>query len=100
MGQRKVSILDNAAEEVAHVAYFIESKGFPKAAKKFIADSFKFFEKLGDTRLEHRPCKHKVWANEGYRCATFRKKYIVAYLANADEIIICDFALQKILPSY
>jgi hypothetical protein len=27
----------------------------------------------------------------------FRKKYIVSYLDNTDEIIICEFALQKLL---
>lgn len=34
---------------------------------------------------------------EGYRCANFRKKYVVAYLDTEDEVIICDFALQKLL---
>jgi hypothetical protein len=29
--------------------------------------------------------------------ATFRRKYVVSYLDNADEIIICEIALQKLL---
>ncbi len=47
MAERKVSILNNAAEEVAHVAYFIESKGLPKTAKKFVDDS--------ETKSCHQP---------------------------------------------
>jgi hypothetical protein len=64
MAQRKVSILDKAAEEVAYVAYFIESKGLPKTAKKFVDDSFGFFQRLGDAapNINHaafRPGKRK-----------------------------------------
>jgi hypothetical protein len=29
--------------------------------------------------------------------ANFKKKYVVAYLDTDEEIIICDFALQKLL---
>lgn len=97
MAQRKVSILDKAAEEVAYVAYFIESKGYRNTARKFVHDSFDFFSRLGDDRIKHRPCTFAKWKDEGYRCATFRKKYIVAYLDAEDEVVICDFALQKLL---
>lgn len=97
MAQRKVSVLDKAAEEVAYVAYFIESKGLPKTAKKFVAESFKFFKTLGDPTIKHRPCHFLEWKEEGYRCANFKKKYVVAYLDTEDEIIICDFTLQKLL---
>lgn len=97
MAQRKVSILDQAAEEVAYVAFFIESQGVPKTAKRFVAEAFKFFQTLGGTQITHRPCKFVEWREEGYRCANFRKKYVVAYLDSEDEVIICDFAIQKLL---
>lgn len=95
MGKRKVTILESASEGVAHVAYFIEGEGLPQTAKKFVDDAFDFFEHLSDDRFVHRPCKYAVWQLLNYRCANFRKKYIVAYLDNTDEIIICDFVLQK-----
>jgi len=97
MAQRKVTILDKAAEEVAHVGYFIESKGLPETAKRFVDEAFLFFHNLGDFRIKHKPCRFIEWKEEGYRCADFRKKYIVAYLDTDKEIIICDFALQKLL---
>jgi hypothetical protein len=50
MGKRKVSILEPAATAVAEVAWFIESKGMPQTAKKFVDDAFLFFEKLSDER--------------------------------------------------
>jgi hypothetical protein len=54
MGKRKVSILEPAATAVAEIAWFIESKGMPQTAKKFVDDAFAFFEKLSDERIVHK----------------------------------------------
>jgi hypothetical protein len=97
MAQREVSILDKAVEEVANVAYFIEGKGLPATAKKFVDSAFLFFEKLGKSPVTHKPCSFTAWKELNYRCVPFRKKFMVAYLDMEDEIIICDFALQKML---
>jgi hypothetical protein len=67
MGKRKVSILSNASEELAHIAYFIESKGLPDTAKKFVFDAFAFFETLADDRLSHQPCKFQYWKMKDYK---------------------------------
>lgn len=97
MGKRKVTILDKAVDEVARISWFIEYQGYPNEAKKFVDSAFQFFEKLSNNKVRHRPCGYEVWKLAGYRCAQFRKKYIVAYIDNSDEIIICDFTLQKLL---
>lgn len=81
MGKRKVTILDAATDAVAEIAFFIESKGMPETAKRFVDNAFEFFKKLGDERIVHRPCSYPLWEILGYRCITFRKKYIVAYLS-------------------
>ena len=95
MAQRKVSILDKAAQEVAHVAYFIESKWLPETAKRFVSDAFHFFESLGDDRVKYKPCSYIFWRMEEYRCAHFKKKFIVTFLDTETEIIVCDFAAQQ-----
>lgn len=97
MGKRKLTILEPAVMEVAHVAFYIEGKGMPETAKRFVDEAFHFFEHLADEAITHRPCQFESWNQMGYRCASFRKKYVVAYLDNSDEIIICDFSLQKLL---
>ena len=38
-----------------------------------------------------------IWKEEGYRCASFRKKYMVAYLDLEKEVVICDFTSHKLL---
>lgn len=99
MGKRKISILDSAARAVAEVSFFIEGKGLPKTAKKFVDDAFAFFEKISDDRVLYRPCKYSRWKQLNYRCINFKKKYVVAYLSLEKEIIICNFVLSKLLKS-
>ena len=50
MGKRKVTILDTAVKAVAEASFFIEGKGLPETAKKFVDDAFAFFEKLSDDK--------------------------------------------------
>jgi hypothetical protein len=97
VGKRKVSILEPAAISVAEIAFFIESKGLPATAKKFVKDAFLFFEKLSDDRMEHRRCVYEPWKRLNYKCVPYKKKYLVAFLSLPKEIIICDFVSVKIL---
>ena len=97
MGKRKVSILEPAATAVAEIAFFTESKGLPQTAKKFVAEEFEFFEKLSDDRIEYRPCAYEVWNNLNYRCVTYKKKYVVAFLSLKTEMVICVFVSAKLL---
>lgn len=55
MGKREVTILDPASDGVAEAAYFIESKGMPDTAKKFVDEAFEFFVSLSDEIIEHHP---------------------------------------------
>jgi plasmid stabilization system protein ParE len=97
MGKRKVSILEPAADAVADIALFIEGKGMPETAKKFVDEAFEFFEKLSDERIEHKPCNYNnLWKYLDYRCVIY-KKYVVAYISQQSEIIICDFVASKLL---
>jgi len=97
MGKRKVSILEPAATTVAEIAFFIEGKGLPQTAKKFVDDAFLFFEKLSDERIIHKPCSYNRWKELNYRCVPYKKKYVVAYLSLETEIVICDFVAAKLL---
>ena len=97
MGKRKVSILEPASESVAEIGFFIENKGMPLTAKKFVEDMFSFFETLADDRIIHKPCNYNnVWKYLDYRCLTY-KKYVIAYLIQPNEIIICECVPSKIL---
>lgn len=96
MGKRKVTILDSASDSVAEAAFYIEGRGMPDTAKKFVNAAFDFFNKLSDDRIEHRPCNYPLWKSLNYRCITW-KKYTVAYLQFKNEIVICEFQPSKLL---
>ena len=97
MGKRKVSILQEAATSVAKISYFIEGKGMPQAAKKFVDGVVEFFEAISIDTADHRHCSYARWKELGYQCVNYKKKYVVAYLSLQNEIIICDFAVAKLL---
>jgi len=97
VGKRKVVILEPAVQEVGRIAFFIESEGMPVTAKRFVDHAFAFFKALASEKFVHRPCSYEPWLVLNYRCATFKKKYTVAYLNNSDEIVICDFLSQKLI---
>ena len=81
---------------LGEMAAFMPIAGsFCTFAGKFVDDAFAFFADLSDERIVHRPCKHPAWKALNLRCINFRKKYIVSYLDNKNEIIVCEFALQK-----
>ena len=97
MGKRKVSILQEAATSVAEISYFIEGKGMPLTAKKFVDGVFEFFAAISIDSVDNRLCSYARWKDLGYQCVSYKKKYVVAYLSLQKEIIICDFVVAKLL---
>lgn len=97
MGQRKVTILPEVSDELASIIYFIESKGLSSTARKFFIEALDFFEALGNDFIERRDCPHKRWEGLNYKCVSYKKKYVVAFLSKKDEVIICDFVPYKLV---
>jgi hypothetical protein len=96
MGKREVTILDPATDSVAEAAYFIEGKGLPETAKRFVDEVFQFFTSLANERIEHHLCTYPIWKNLQYRCVTY-KKYTIAYILYKHEIVICEFVASKLI---
>jgi len=57
MGRRQIKVKEKAAEQIAAVAWFIESKGMLATAEKFSDDVYDYFIKLSDTRKAYRTCR-------------------------------------------
>jgi hypothetical protein len=51
MDLRKVTVRKSAAESIAAVALYIESKGMIATAKKFTASVYDYFLKLADKKI-------------------------------------------------
>ena len=77
MVRREIIVKQSAADNIATIAWFIESKGLIATAEKFTDDVYDFFIKISDKRKSHPVCKDPKRAGMGYKCIPYKKKYTV-----------------------
>ncbi|MBL7739967.1 MAG: type II toxin-antitoxin system RelE/ParE family toxin [Chitinophagaceae bacterium] len=97
MGSRKITVKRSAAENIAAIALYIESKGMVATAEKFADAVYDFFLKLADDRKSYSFCREPVRASLGYKCTSYRRKYTVVFLESDDELIICEFISSRLI---
>jgi plasmid stabilization system protein ParE len=97
MGSRKVIVKRSAAEGIAAIAWFIESKGMLATADKFTDNVYDFLASLSDERKSFALCREPQRLLLGYKCISYRKKYTVVFFETEDEIIISEFISSKLI---
>lgn len=97
MGSRKITVRESAADSIAEIAWFIESKGMIATAEKFTDDVYDFIEKLSDPILTHANCRDPERNMMGMKCKPFRKKYTVVFIESSEEVIVCEFISSKLI---
>lgn len=97
MGQRKIIVKQTAADNIAAIAWFIESKGLIATADKFTDDVYDYFIKLADKRKSYSICREPKRASSGYKCIPYKKKYTIVFIEGESEIIICEFISSKMI---
>lgn len=97
MGQRKIRLKENVADNISAIAWFIESKGMIATAEKFVEDVYDFLEKLADPKKSYPICQDPVRATLGYKCVPYKKKYTTVFIETDQEIFICEFISSKII---
>lgn len=97
MGRRKIIIKQSVAENIAAIAWYIESKGMIATAEKFADQVYNYFQKLADTRKSYAICRDDKRASLGYKCIPYKKKYTIAFIESESEIIICEFVSSKLI---
>lgn len=97
MGSRKITVKESAAESIAAIAWFIESKGMIATANKFTDAAYDYFIKLADTRKSYPLCREPERAALNYKCIPYKKKYTVVFIETDTEIIICEFISSKLI---
>jgi hypothetical protein len=53
VGHREIIVKQSAADSIAEIEWFIESKGLVATAEKFADNVYDFFIKLSDSRRSH-----------------------------------------------
>ena len=74
MGRRKVIIKQSAADNIAAISWFIESKGLIATAEKFTDDAYNYIIKLADNRKSYSICREPGRAAIGYKCIPYKKE--------------------------
>lgn len=97
MGRRKVVVKQSAAENIAAISLYIESRGLIVTADKFIDAVYDYFLKISDFRKSYPICRDPERAKLGYKCVPYKKKYIVVFIETDTELIICEFISAKLV---
>ncbi|MEI9943642.1 MAG: type II toxin-antitoxin system RelE/ParE family toxin [Chitinophagaceae bacterium] len=97
MGRRKISVKQAASDNIAAIAWYIESKGLIATADKFTDEVYNYFTKLSDKRKSYPVCREPKRASLGYKCITYKKKYTIVFIEGEDEIMICEFISSKMI---
>jgi len=97
MGYRKIIVKQTAADNIAAIAWFIESKGLLITADKFSDDVYDYFIRIADTRKSYRICREPTRAAMGYKCVPYKKKYTIVFIESETELIICEFISSKLI---
>ena len=75
----KVIFKEKARLAIRDIACFIETKGYPETAEKFIKKLFEFGNSLNFFPNAYPVCKQKQFAIKQIHCAVFHKNYIFIY---------------------
>jgi plasmid stabilization system protein ParE len=97
MGFRKIAIKQTVAENIAAIAWYIESKGMVATAEKFSDQVYDYFLKLSDTTRSFAICRDPRRALLGYKCVPYKKKYTIVLIESEEELIICEFVSSKLI---
>ncbi len=97
MGRRKVIVKQSVADNIAAIAWHIESKGLVATAENFADDVYDYFIKLADTRKSYPVCREPGRASLRYKCVPYKKKYTVVFIESDTELIICEFISSKLI---
>jgi len=95
MGYRKVIVKQTAAENIAAIAWFIESKGLIATAEKFTDDVYDYFIKISDVRKSYPICREPGRAVLGFKCIPYKKKDTIVFIESGQDLIICEFISSK-----
>jgi plasmid stabilization system protein ParE len=97
MGSTKITVKQSAAQSIAAIAWYIESKGMIATADKFTDSVYDYFIKLADAKRSYALCRDPQRAALGYKCVPYKKKYTIAFIETEAGIIICEFTPTKLI---
>ena len=90
-------VKQSAADNIAAIAWFIESKGMLVTAEKFTEAVYDHLLKLSDEKKSYPFCREPERASFGYKCTIYKKKFTIVFIESETELIICEFISSKMI---
>ena len=81
MESKKIGVIyaPKAIESIRKIAAYIEDKGYPETAEKFIHKLYDFGNSLADYHFAYPVCHQPQFAKRNMHCAVFNDNYIFVY---------------------
>lgn len=95
----KVIYAPKARTSINHITDYIEEKGYPATAEKFVQKLYDFGNSLAVFPERYPPCKQPQLVNRNMRCALFHKSYIFVYKRIKNTLVIFNVIHSKTNPS-
>lgn len=86
--RKKVDWSLKSLEHVSNLFEYLEAQQDFDKAEAYIDNLFEFGNELSSKYAHYPPCRNKALRTEGFRCARFRKKYIIVYFEYDKKITI------------
>ncbi len=90
MENKKIDVIyrERARKSILNFAIFIDEKGYPSTADKFIKVIMGFGNRLNLFPEKYAICRKHSLEKRKFRCATFKKNYIFIYKVVKSELVI------------
>lgn len=88
MAIRKVDWTANALAMVFDIFEYLEMKQGDSFASDYIDSLLEFGNSLDKKSEHHAYCRHQILQKKEYRCAQFRKTYLIIYKIINEAVVI------------
>jgi len=102
MESKKIGVIyaPTAKNSIRKIAAYIEDKGYPETAEKFINKLYNFGNSLADYHFAYPVCKQPQFAKRNMHCAIFNENYIFVYKLVETQLIIYNIIHCKTNPGF
>jgi plasmid stabilization system protein ParE len=86
--KEKIIYRDKARKAILDIALYIELKGYPENAEKFLVRLVEFAYSLANFPNKYPVCKKLTLAKRNLHCAVFDKNYIFIYKLVTGKLVV------------
>ncbi len=98
--EKKVNWTANALALIADIYDYLENQSGEMYASTYIDALLAFGNDLNARSEHYSYCRNNKLQAKGYRCALFRKTYIIIYKENKDDVVILGVIHVKRGPEF